>query len=143
MRDYVVAAFFIPLLSALIQNDPIDVMAYNEKLTNRIREALADIPKVEERKMFRGVAFMVDGKMCISAGDDEMMCRIDPDIHQDVLKRKGCRTVVMRGREYRGYVYVKDDSIKSKKDFDYWINLALDFNKRAKASKKKKESAAN
>jgi TfoX/Sxy family transcriptional regulator of competence genes len=113
-------------------------MAYNEKLTNRVREALAHLPKVEEKKMFRGVVFMVDGKMCISAGDDEIMCRIDPDIHEDAIKRKGCRTVVMKGREYKGYVYVKENSIKSKRDFNYWIELALDFNKRAKASKKRK-----
>jgi TfoX/Sxy family transcriptional regulator of competence genes len=112
-------------------------MAYNEKLTGRIREALAHLPKVEEKKMFRGVAFMVDGKLCISAGDDEMMCRIDPVIHADMIKRKGCRTVIMKGREYRGYVYVKENSIRSKRDFNYWIELALDFNKRAKASKKK------
>jgi len=114
-------------------------MAYNEKLTSRIREALAHLPKVEEKKMFRGVAFMVDGKLCISAGDDEMMCRIDPVIHGDVIKRKGCRTVIMKGREYRGYVYVKENSIGSKRDFKYWIELALDFNKRAKASKKNKQ----
>ena len=43
-------------------------MAYNENLTNKIREALAEIPKVEEKRMFRGVTFMVDNKMCISVG---------------------------------------------------------------------------
>ncbi len=113
-------------------------MAYNEKLTNRIREALADIPKVEEKKMFRGITFMVDGKMCISAGDNEIMCRIDPAIHEEVIKRKGCRTVKMKGREYKGYIYINEDGMKTKKQFDYWIELALAFNKRAKASKKSK-----
>ena len=53
-------------------------MAYNEKLTARIREALAHLPKVEEKRMFRGVTFMVDDKMCITAGDNKIMCRIDP-----------------------------------------------------------------
>ena len=114
-------------------------MTYNEKLTIRIREALADIPKVEEKRMFRGVAFMVDGKLCVSAGNNEVMCRIDPGLHANAIKRKGCRTVIMKGQEYKGYVYVHEDSIKSKKDFDYWINLALDFNKIAKASPKKKK----
>lgn len=63
---------------------------YNEKMTMRIREALADVPQVEEKKMFRGVVFMVDGKMCITAGDDEMMCRIDPAIHEEAVKKKEC-----------------------------------------------------
>ena len=110
-------------------------MAYNEKLTNRVREALTDISNVEEKKMFSGITFMVNGKMCISAGDDRIMCRIDPVIHEEVIKKKGCRTVEMKGREYKGYVYVNDKGMKTKKDFHYWIGLALDFNKRAKASK--------
>ena len=113
-------------------------MAYNDKLTRRVREALTHLPQVEEKKMFRGVAFMVDGKMCITVGDDRIMCRIDPAIHEVAIKRKGCRTVTMKGREYKGFVYVDEDSIKNKKDFDYWIGLALDFNKIAKASKKTK-----
>ncbi|HEV8284957.1 MAG TPA: TfoX/Sxy family protein [Chitinophagaceae bacterium] len=110
-------------------------MAYNEKLTKRIREALAHIPNVEEKKMFRGVTFMVNGKMCISAGDNRIMCRIDPAIHEEVVTRKGCRTVQMKGRDYKGYVYVDEEGIKAKKDFDFWIGIALDYNKIAKASK--------
>jgi TfoX/Sxy family transcriptional regulator of competence genes len=116
-------------------------MAYNEKLTNRVREALTDIPNVEEKKMFSGITFMVNGKMCISAGDDRIMCRIDPAVHEKVVERKGCRTVVMKGREYKGYVYVSEDGIKTKKDFDYWVGLALDFNKFAKASTPARKSA--
>ncbi|MEW6005948.1 MAG: TfoX/Sxy family protein [Stygiobacter sp.] len=111
-------------------------MAYKEKLINRIRESLTAIPKVEEKKMFGGVAFLVNGKMCVTAGDNQMMCRIDPEIHDTVIKRKGCRTVVMRGREYKGWVYVNEEGIKTKKDFDYWISLSLEFNKKAKASKR-------
>src|SRR5204863_2611885 len=103
-------------------------MAYNEKLTARIREALAHLPKVEEKRMFRGVTFMVNGKMCISAGDDKIMCRIDPAIHEEVIKGKDCETVKMRGREYKGYVYVNEAAFKTKKELEYWIGLALDFN---------------
>ena len=114
-------------------------MAYNEKLTERVRKALAEIPKVEEKKMFRGVAFMVNGKMCITVGDDEIMCRIDPALHDKAIKKKGSRTMIMKGREYRGYVLVSEEGRKTKKDFDYWIALALDFNKRAKASPKRKK----
>lgn len=110
-------------------------MAYNEKLTNRLREALAGVSNIEEKRMFSGITFMVNGKMCISAGDDRIMCRIDPAIHEEASKRKGVRTVIMKGREYKGYVYVNEESIKTKKDLEYWIALALDFNKRAKASK--------
>lgn len=89
--------------------------------------------------MFGGLAFMVNGKMCINVGKDRLMCRIDPAMHEKALKRKGCRTVMMKGRDYIGYVYVYEEGLKIKKDFDYWIKLALDYNERAKASAKKKK----
>lgn len=112
-------------------------MAYNEQIANRIREALAHLPNVKEKKMFGGLAFMVNDKMCITVGADTIMCRIDPAIHESAISRNDCRTVIMGGREYKGYVDVGDNGIRSKKDFDYWIEQALDYNKIAKASKKK------
>lgn len=114
-------------------------MAYNEKLARRIRAALAHIPKVEEKNMFGGLAFMVNKKMCINVSGDEMMCRFDPALQQTVVAKKGFRTMIMKGRELKGYGYISEEGIKSKKDFDYWVGLSLDFNKRAKASKKSKQ----
>ena len=112
-------------------------MAYNEKLADQIREALVDVPKVEEKKMFRGVTFMVNCKMCVSVSHDDMMCRIDPALHEELVEKEGCRTVKMGGRESKGFVYIAEEGMKTKKDFDYWIALALDFNKRAKSAPKK------
>ncbi len=111
-------------------------MAYDEKLAGRIRKALAQLPEVKEKKMFGSLSFMVNDKMCLTAGANRIMCRIDPAMHEEVIKRNGCHTIKMRGREYKGYVHVDKDSIKTKKDFDYWVGLALDFNKIAKSSKK-------
>jgi hypothetical protein len=51
------------------------------------------------------------------------------------IRRAGVRTVMMHGREYRGFVHVDEKAIQSKRDFDYWVKLALDFNKSAKASR--------
>lgn len=116
-------------------------MAYNENLANKIRKSLAHLPKVEEKKMFGRIAFLVNDKMCLTAGEDRMMCRIDPNLHEEALSRKGCRTVVMKGREYKGYVYVSEDSLQTKADFNYWVALALDFNKKAKVSDKKTRSS--
>jgi TfoX/Sxy family transcriptional regulator of competence genes len=89
--------------------------------------------------MFRGVTFMVNGKMCISAGNDEMMCRIDPDKFENVREKNGCRAMVHAGRTMKGFVFVNEENIRIKRDLEYWINLALDFNKKAKASPKKKK----
>ncbi len=115
-------------------------MAYNEKLADRIRETLVDVPKVEEKFMFGGVCFMVDGKMCIGVVKDEMMCRIDPEMEDTVLEKTGCRQMDFTHRPMKGYVYVSDEGMKKKKDLEYWVGLCLEFNSKAKASKKKKKS---
>ena len=114
-------------------------MAFNEKLADRIREALVDIPNVEEKFMFGGVCFMVDGKMCIGVVKDEMMCRIDPEMEDIALEKNGCRQMDFTHRPMKGYVYVSDEGMKKKKDLEYWVGLCLEFNSKAKASKKKKK----
>jgi TfoX/Sxy family transcriptional regulator of competence genes len=114
-------------------------MAHSGQLADRVREELSHERNVQERRMFGRIAFMVNGKMCITAGDDRLMCRIDPEVHDEALKRTGSRTVSMRGREYRGFVYVDEKGLKSRKQFEYWIGLALNFNKRAKASARKRK----
>lgn len=114
-------------------------MAYDEKLTNRIRLALEDLPNVEEKKMFRGVTFMVNDKMCISVSADRLMCRIGKVQQQEAVEKPGCTEVIMRGKVMKDFVYVRPDAFKNKKDFDHWIKLCLDFNKEAKSSKKAKK----
>jgi TfoX/Sxy family transcriptional regulator of competence genes len=103
-------------------------MVRDDKLLSRVRPALAHVPNVEEKRMFGGTAFMVRGKMCISAGRERIMCRIDPAFHDAALKRRGCQTVVMKGRQYRGYVYVDAESLRKKDALGYWIDLALKYN---------------
>ncbi|MGZ3921264.1 MAG: TfoX/Sxy family protein [Bacteroidia bacterium] len=116
-------------------------MAFDEKLADRIREALVNIPKVEEKHMFGGVCFMVDGKMCVGVIKDDMMCRIDPTMDKIVLEKPGCRPMDFAKRPMKGYVYVDETGLKTKMQFDYWIGLCLDFNSKAKASKKKPKKA--
>jgi TfoX/Sxy family transcriptional regulator of competence genes len=105
-------------------------MAYSDPLADKIRIALAHVPNVEEKKMFGGIAFIIGGKMCMTVGIDRIMCRIDPGLHEKAVKRPGCRTVVMKGRPLKGYVYVHEDRLQSKTVLNYWIGLALDFNKK-------------
>jgi hypothetical protein len=95
-----------------------------------------DIPRVEEKKMFRGMTFMVDDKMCISVGPDRIMCRVDPEMHDRLLEEKPCRTMIMKGREYKGYILVNEDDLTRKAELDFWIKQCVEFNARAKASKK-------
>ncbi len=113
-------------------------MAFDEKLNDRIREAIADLPNVEEKHMFGGTCFMLNGKMCVGVVKDEIMCRIDPLIYEEVLEKEGCREMKFTGKPMKGYVFVNEDGLRTKKQFDYWISLCLEFNKKAKAAKKRK-----
>ncbi len=115
-------------------------MAYNENLADRIRLRLADLPNVLEKKMMGGLTFMVNDKMCIGIIKDELMCRIDPEFHEEAIEKTGCRTMDFTKRPMKGYVMIDDSGMSSDKDFDYWISLSLDFNKKAKSSKKKKNN---
>jgi TfoX/Sxy family transcriptional regulator of competence genes len=112
-------------------------MAYSEKLADRIRESLADVRKVEEKPMMGGLTFMVNGKMCVGILKDELMCRIDPDRHEIEIEKQGCRTMDFTKRPMKGYVMIDESAMKTKKELAYWINLSLDFNKKAKSSKKR------
>ncbi|CAA9531877.1 MAG: hypothetical protein AVDCRST_MAG96-3616 [uncultured Segetibacter sp.] len=114
-------------------------MAYDTKLADRIRDYLLMFPalKVEEKKMFRGLTFLVNDKMCVSVSGENLMCRFDPNLQEEVAEKSGFQTMMMKRKEYKGYCYVDPTGIKSKKDFEYWINLCLEYNERAKSSKKK------
>lgn len=107
-------------------------MAVNPVLTKRVREVLAHLKDVEEKKMFRGIAFMVNGKMCVTVGDNRIMCRIDPSIHKDMTAKPGVSTVKMKGRDYIGWIYVDESVIPDKRKMKQWINLALEYNNNIK-----------
>ena len=111
-------------------------MPYDEALANRVREALGGRRRLEEKRMFGGLTFMLRGKMCVSVGKDRIMCRIDPAIHDAALRRKGCRTVVMQGHAYRGFVHVSAEALQTRGNLDYWVGLALDYNQSAKSKQR-------
>ncbi len=112
-------------------------MAYDEKLADRIRERLAEHTAVEEKEMMGGLTFMVHDKMCVGIIKDELMCRIDPELHEKVVKMTGCRTMDFTGRPMKGYILVERAGMRTRKEFDYWIDLALEFNPKARSSRKK------
>ncbi len=114
-------------------------MAYDTQLADRIRDYLSSLTdlQIEEKEMFRGLTFMVNGKMCVSVSGDELMVRFDPALQDQLSDEPGFRSMIMKNRAYKGYGYVDQSVIKTNKKFAYWMNLCLDYNPRAKASKKR------
>ena len=113
-------------------------MAYNEKLADRVREIIAITHKnVEEKAMFGGLCFMVNNKMCVGVEKDRMMVRLDPEKYDDVMEKEGVKPMDFTGKIMKGYVFVDVEELNTKKKLEYWMNLALEYNKIAKPSKKK------
>jgi hypothetical protein len=79
---------------------------------------------------------MINGKMCINVRGENLMCRLDPALTNQLENKTGFLPMIMKGKVYKGYCYVEPAGFKAKKDFESWINLCLDFNSKAKSSKK-------
>lgn len=116
-------------------------MAYDIHLASRVREYLNKLKdlQVEEKKMFGGLAFLVNDKMCINVGDNQLMCRFHPSLSEQLSRRKGFAPMVMNHKQYKGYCYVDPVGYQREEDFEFWINLCLDYNKEAKISKKRRQ----
>ena len=113
-------------------------MAYDEYLADRIRNRLREKQvSYEEKKMMGGLTFMIDDKMCIGIVKNDLMARIDPDIYEEALNRKGCKEMNFTGRPMKGFVFVEPIGIDMDDELNDWIQLCLDYNPTAKSSKKK------
>lgn len=115
-------------------------MAFNERLADLTREIIAATHKnVEEKRMFGGLCFMVNEKMWVGVEKDRMMVRLYPAVYDEVMEKEGCQPMDFTGRVMKGYVFVDAAVLNTKKKLEYWVSLALAFNKKAKPSKKKKK----
>ena len=114
-------------------------MAYNEYTADRIRHILS-LKKIEftEKRMFGGLCFMVDNKMCIGVIKEDIMARVGPEVEQEALLKAGARPMDFTGRPMKGFVFISEDGFDLDDDLAWWIDLCLEYNPLAKASKKKK-----
>jgi TfoX/Sxy family transcriptional regulator of competence genes len=113
-------------------------MAYDEHLAERVRKVLNEKRiRIEVKKMMGGLCFMVRDKMCVGVEGDMLMARIGPDVYEKALKKRGCREMDITGRPLRGFVFVDAIAIDMDKDLEHWIQLCLDYNPKAKSSRKK------
>ncbi|WPQ61631.1 TfoX/Sxy family protein [Chitinophaga sancti] len=110
----------------------------NDILANRIRERLEDLSNLKEIRMMGGLAFMYNDKILVGVYKGDMMVRIDPAKEHEALERNGCRQMEFN-RPMKGYVLVDETGMRTKAEFDYWIELALEHNPNAKSAKKKKK----
>jgi TfoX/Sxy family transcriptional regulator of competence genes len=113
-------------------------MPYDEFLADRIRNTLKEFSTgFEEKKMFGGICFMVDEKMCVGAFKKELMARVDPEIHFKAMREEGCRAMEETNQSMLGFIMISPEAIDTDRALERWIKLALDYNPKAKNYKKR------
>ncbi len=116
-------------------------MAYDEYLAERIKIVLMQKHvSFFEKRMMGGLTFMVDDKMCVGVVKNNLMARIDPEVYKEALLKKGCREMDFTGRPMKGFVFIDPEGNDTEEELGYWIQLALDYNPKAKSSKNRKKN---
>lgn len=121
-------------------------MAYDEYMAERITRFF-DEKKASyfSKKMFGGLCFMVEDKMCVAVlynkkhETDFLLARVGPDGKEASKDRDGAQSQSFIGRPMKGYVFVTPEGYDTDEDLEYWLNLCLDFNPLATKSKKRKK----
>jgi TfoX/Sxy family transcriptional regulator of competence genes len=102
-------------------------MAYDEGLSERVREALAEAGDVSERKMFGGLAFMVAGHMTCGVLEDRLMVRVGPDAYDEALSEPHAHPMDFTGRPMKGMVYVAPEGLTEDAALRVWVERGLRF----------------
>lgn len=102
-------------------------MAYDENLSVRIRELLENISGFEEKKMFGGVGFLVNGNMACGVHKHSLIVRVGPEKYQAALSDVHAGVFDMTGRPMTGWVKVSAPGFETEKDLSNWVQQGLEF----------------
>lgn len=103
-------------------------MAYDEELAHRIREVLQDVPGLTEKRMFGGLAFLVNGNMSVSAsGQGGLLLRVDPAETDTIVDEPHVSRAVMHGRAMDGWLRVDESVVEDDADLRHWVELGVAY----------------
>ena len=103
-------------------------MAYDEDLANRIRELLGSERGIEEKRMFGGLAFLINGNMSVAVSrEGGLLVRVPPDDTDKLLQRAHVNPMVMAGREARGWLRVAADGVQTKRQLQSWVTRGVGY----------------
>jgi hypothetical protein len=103
-------------------------MAYDEELAHRIREVVEGEPGLREKRMFGGLAFLVNGNMAVSAsGQGGLLLRIDPGQAESLVDQEHVCRFEMRGREMDGWLRVDVEAVEADDDLRRWVGHGLAY----------------
>jgi TfoX/Sxy family transcriptional regulator of competence genes len=105
-------------------------MAYDEDLAYRLRDLVAPEQGLSEKKMFGGLAFMINGNMAVAASrEGGLLLRVDPAETDALLKDKHARPFEMRGRSMDGWLRVEPGAVVSEDDLERWVAIGVSYAK--------------
>lgn len=102
-------------------------MPYDEGLAERIRAIVEDDPRIQEKKMFGGLAFLVEGSMSVGIIRDELMVRVGPAAYAEALARPHAREMDFTGRPMRGFVQVAPEGFEDDADLATWVAAGIAY----------------
>lgn len=102
-------------------------MAFDEGLAQRIRRALAEEPGVSEKRMFGGIAFLINGNMAVGVVRDDLMVRVGPERYDRLLNEANAREMDFTGKPMKGFVFVSAPGVASKQDLTRWTGHGVAF----------------
>ena len=103
-------------------------MAYDEELANRIRELVSAEPGLTEKRMFGGLAFLINGNMSVSAsGQGGLLLRVDPAVTDALVSKPHARRFEMRGRAMDGWLRIDAEGVKTKRQLETWVKRGVAY----------------
>jgi len=102
-------------------------MAYDEKLAARIQKALGKRRGLVAKQMFGGIAFLLNGNMCVGIHKDELIVRLDPDETEAALAKPHTRVFDLTGRPLKGWILVAPKGIANDAQLAKWIAIAATY----------------
>ncbi len=101
-------------------------VAYDEELADRMRELIPQSRDVTEKRMFGGLAFMIDGRMAVAASNGGgILIPVDPEEAEHLIQEPHVNRMVMRGREMAGWLHVDPEAVSTREQLARWVELAL------------------
>jgi hypothetical protein len=102
-------------------------MAYNPALADRVKKLIQTKKKLQEKKMFGGIAFLLNGNMCCGVHGDEVILRVDPEKYEKLLARANIREFDLTGRPMKGWLLLNSKGARKSSDLKPWIKETVGF----------------
>ena len=102
-------------------------MPVDEKLAKRLREVLKGHKDLEEKRLFGGIGFLLKGNMAVGVNKNDLIVRIDPQYHDETLKRLYTRTFHLSGRPMKGWLLVEPRGVETDEELKEWVHVGIKY----------------